>query len=111
MTYAIVATITRVEKNQVYIKGVGKHLFEDPNKSLWNLLEETPMPTIVQGQVAHTTTKLIDLQNPLNYHCLKVVNCILFANAMLQKKPLKFMIDETGTSPNLAYTITGVEVL
>lgn len=110
MQYTIIATVTKIDKNGVYIKGVGKYLFEDSNKKLWNLLEETPMPPIVQEQVAQTKTKLIDLQKPLNIQCLKVINCILFANAMLQRKPLKLLINEIGDPSNPTYSIVAVEV-
>lgn len=110
MQYTIIATITKIDKKDVYIKGVGKYLFEDSNKKLWNLLEDTPMQPIVQKQVAQTKTKLIDLQKPLNIQYLKVINCILFANAMLQRKPLKLLINETGDTSNPTYSIVAVEV-
>lgn len=110
MQYTIIATVTKIDEKGVYIKGVGKYLFEDSNKKLWNLLEETPMPPIVQEQVAQTKTKLIDLQKPLNIQCLKVINCILFANAMLQRKPLKLLINETDDSSNPTYSIVAIEV-
>ncbi|MBQ5610792.1 MAG: hypothetical protein IIU83_04260 [Fibrobacteraceae bacterium] len=110
MQYTIIATVTKIDEKGVYIKGVGKYLFEDSNKKLWNLLEETPMPPIVQEQVAQTKIKLIDLQKPLNIQCLKVINCIFFANAMLQRKPLKLLINETDNPPNSTYSIEAIEV-
>lgn len=108
--YTIIANITGVDKTDVYIKGVGKYLFEDVNKKYWNLLEEFPMSVTVPGQIVKTSTKLIDEKTPLKNGCLKEISAVLFANAMLQKKSLQLMIEESGKTPNSTYKIIGVEV-
>ena len=108
--YTIVSIITSVNKTDVYIKGVSKYLFEDSNKKCWNILEEKPMSMAELGQIAKTSTKLIDEKTPLKYGCLKVISAILFASAMLQKKSLLLTIEESDDTSNPTYTIIGVEV-
>ena len=97
MQYTIIATVTKIDKNGVYIKGVGKYLFEDSNKKLWNLLEET------EGK--HPTS--IELGKQIELSMKDSLAEYLLAVALLHKRPLLLAIevDDKGK-----YSITAVEV-
>lgn len=95
--YTIIATVTKIDKNGVYIKGVGKYLFEDSNKKLWNLLEET------EGK--HPTS--IELGKQIELSMKDSLAEYLLAVALLHKRPLLLAIevDDKGK-----YSITAIEV-
>lgn len=95
--YTIIATVTKIDKNGVYIKGVGKYLFEDSNKKLWNLLEET------EGK--HPTS--IELGKQIELSMKDSLAEFLLAVALLHKRPLLLTIEENG---NEKYSIVAIEV-
>lgn len=97
MQYTIIATVTKIDKKGVYIKGVGKYLFEDSNKKLWNLLEET--------KENHPTS--IELGKQIELSMKDSLAESLLAVALLHKRPLLLAIevDDKGK-----YSITAVEV-
>ncbi|MBR6422323.1 hypothetical protein IKS86_06395 [bacterium] len=95
--YTTVATITKIEKAKVYIKGFGKYLYEDSNKKQWNILEGNGAPKLLP------TDRLQMIDKDLVDNSVEVQ---LLALSMFHKKPLKLTIEEDGKK----YFITAVEV-
>ena len=95
--YTIVATITKIEKDGVRIKGFGKYLYEDSNKKQWNILEREDEAEILPIEVSQIIADALTKDS---------VAVQLLALSMFHKKPLKLMIEENGGN----YSITAVEV-
>ncbi len=95
--YTTVATITKIEKDGVRIKGFGKYLYEDSNKQQWNILEGNGDPKLLP------TDKPQIIADALIKDSVAVQ---LLALSMFHKKPLKLTIEEEDKK----YSITAVEV-
>ena len=81
--YTIIATITKVEGSEFFIKGVAKHLYEDSNKKQWNILENT-------ADSGNPKLKALDLGEKMKL--AGSIEKTLIVSAMLQKRPLKLII-------------------
>lgn len=92
--FTIIAIITKVVRNMAYVKGVGKHHYEDFNKKEWNLLEGNPIPLTRQRELDSMSSKMIDVRTPLSITCLNGIDTTIVAVAMVLKKPLKLTIME-----------------
>ena len=121
--YTITATITKIKSDgKIILKGVGKHLYEESNKKQWNLLEEIIESGTGQNNQSNQETilksnsKMVDLKTDFSIGIPKFWGDVLFATAMLQKKPLKLTIEEKENSsdsqkePTYSYSIIAVEV-
>ncbi len=95
--YTIVAKVTKIKSDSIFIKGIGKYCYEDSNKKQWNLLEES-------GDTAKSVliSEDVSLSDGLN----DSVATVLFSQALFHQKPLKLTI-EGEKSP---YTIIAVEM-
>jgi len=99
-TYQIEATIEKLEPRSIQLKGAGKYLFEktnetDEDKKYWNILSSTK-PEIVPLSITYSTL-------PITYSFLSPN---VFGNAFLEKKKLKFDLEEKVKGKE--YTITAV---
>lgn len=95
--YTTVATITKIEKDGVRIKGFGKYLYEDSNKKQWNVLEGNVDPKLLPADMPQIIADALAKDS---------VAVQLLALSMFHKKPLKLTIEEDGKK----YFITAVEV-
>ncbi len=99
MAYNITATITEISKNpkddsniQVTIRGVGKYLFQNSSGEYWNILEtNNGKPEFVLQSEKYSIK-----DSSITEH--------LLAAAMIQRKPLKFTIQEDNSNPNHSIT-------
>ena len=100
--YTIVAKITKIKSDSVFIKGVGKYCYEDSNKKQWNLLEEsgtTSNPILISDEIS--------LSNGLS----DGVSIALFSQALFHQKPLKLYVQNEGTdNDNPSYKVIAVEM-
>lgn len=93
--YTIIATITKVDANNVFIKGVQKYLFEDSQKSLWNILEN------------QENSKFVKIDQVYDFNVGEPIWCSIVGLALVNHKPLKLTIEYS--SENETYTIIAVE--
>ena len=99
--YTIVAKITKITSDSVFIKGVGKFCYEDSNKKQWNLLEGT-------NNSAQPT--LINTDTSFSIGINEKISLSLLSQALFHQKPLKLHIQNEGTKDGLKYKITAVEM-
>ena len=95
--YTTIATITKIEKGGVSIKGFGKYLYEDSNKKQWNVLEGNVDPKLLPADMPQIIADALAKDS---------VATQLLALSMFHKKPLKLTIGMKGNT----YSIIGVEV-
>ena len=93
--YTIIATITKVDADEVFIKGVQKYLFEDSQRNLWNILDNQEIP------------KFVKIDQPYDSKIEETVWRSVVGLALVNRKPLKFTIEYS--SENGAYIIIAVE--
>ena len=99
--YTIIAKITKIKSDSVFIKGVGKYCYEDSNKKQWNLLEES-------GDTAKPI--LISDGTPLSNGISDGMSIALFSQALFHQKPLKLSVQNEKTDGSPEYKIISVEM-
>lgn len=97
--YTIIATVTKLENDEIKIKGVGKHLYPDSSGKEWNVFEEE---ITENSKMVKTDENIKTNENAKT--C--AINTFLLATAMVNRKPLKFAIDKEQEG----YTIKSVSV-
>lgn len=85
--YTIIATIAKIEKNEIFIKGCGKYFFVGSNEKQWNILEK--------NQNVDAGPELICVTEPISYSSIGYIGKNILANAMLQRKALKITLDDS----------------
>ena len=93
--YTIIATITKVDADEVFIKGVQKYLFEDSQRNLWNILDNQEIP------------KFVKIDQLYDFNVGEPIWRSIVGLALVNHKPLKLTIEYS--SENETYTIIAVE--
>ena len=93
--YTIIATITKVDADEVFIKGVQKYLFEDSQRNLWNILDNQEIP------------KFVKIDQVYDSQIEETIWHSVVGLALVNRKPLKFTIE--NSSEKGTYTIIAVE--
>ena len=92
--YTIVAKIVKINSDSIFIKGVGKYVYEKDKNDRWSVLEgKEPSSSKFDGG---------DIKCTIDNNILKDV----VVNAMINNKPLKLTI----AGEESPYTITAVEM-
>ena len=91
----IIATITKVDADEVFIKGVQKYLFEDSQRILWNILDNQEIP------------KFVKIDQVYDFNVGEPIWRSIVGLALVNHKPLKLTIEYS--SENETYTIIAVE--